>query len=478
MGNLLKLGLYQAVLAGSLAGILSVTSEVIAIQIAVALIWGALAFGGAVLLNKPENAPAPVEASKLKNTRPKFGANLANKAKIVDLVGHIFSINVESVNTNIQRITVNAERNDLSLAQTNQALERLLEGSKGIVAKLNLIADNSSKAIDSSRQVQGSIERATAKIKDIEKSAQAISKIVVTIAEIANQTNLLSLNAAIEAAKAGDQGKGFSVVAEEVRRLANKSNTAAQDIRNLIETSNQSIVQGVASISELSAELVPIFEQISQLSGEIRKIDKEIESQSEEITQVRGTGRQVAGDVQANRTYLEELSQVVSGGSEGMGLLERLSSFLIDLAEDEGFDHSQAPAEHAFPWKKEYATGLEQIDSQHQVLVKLIDFLIHEQNHDADQAELEAILSALINYSIAHFAFEEAIMRRIDYKEFKEHKHQHDLFLESTQKAADRFLSGQLLLDQIIDILKEWLVKHIQGVDRRYYEPFSKNGVT
>ncbi|MBB6562592.1 methyl-accepting chemotaxis protein [Acidovorax soli] len=157
------------------------------------------------------------------------------------------------------------------------------------------VQDTRKAAQASSDAVQQSI----AAIGQIQQSAGKVADIVRVIGEIANQTNLLAFNAAIEAARAGQYGVGFSVVAAEVRKLAERSANAAKEIGGLIELSNQHIGTG-ANVSELAAQCLARMDQgIGQTAERVG-----------EIAQATGQQHEVAGAVSA---FVRDLRQSAAG---------------------------------------------------------------------------------------------------------------------------------------------------------------------
>ncbi len=140
-------------------------------------------------------------------------------------------------------------------------------------------AANAQNANEISQLVTKTAEATGAKMEDtlnaisgIEQSSKLISQSIEIITDIADQTNLLALNAAIEAARAGEHGKGFAVVADEVRKLAEKSASAAKEIANVISTSLNQVASGVSLSKEVGDNLKNIVNEFSKVAIELQNI--------------------------------------------------------------------------------------------------------------------------------------------------------------------------------------------------------------
>jgi len=203
--------------------------------------------------------------------------------------------------------------------------EQVASATEELSASIKEISGQADQSKDVSDRAIQQVLRARQVMQEVADSAQAVTQIVNVIAEIARQTNLLALNAAIEAARAGDAGRGFGVVASEVKELANQTRSSTKDIAERIESVSASVDRGGKAVEDISAAL-------EQLAGYVNSISSAIYEQNAVTTEIaRGAEQGVAsvravvenfsvirdrvGEFERSARELGQVSAMVSGAA-------------------------------------------------------------------------------------------------------------------------------------------------------------------
>jgi methyl-accepting chemotaxis protein len=197
------------------------------------------------------------------------------------------------------------------------------------------VVESTSRVIS---QLASEIENAANVIKELEQNSETIGGVLDVIKGIAEQTNLLALNAAIEAARAGEQGRGFAVVADEVRTLASRTQESASEIETMIEKL-QSGSHNAVEVMEKSREQAQAgVEQANEAGESLEAITRAVATINEMNTQIASAAEEqsaVAEEINKNITSISQISEQTANGSEqttsSANELARLASALQDL---------------------------------------------------------------------------------------------------------------------------------------------------
>lgn len=210
---------------------------------------------------------------------------------------------VEELHATISDITVTMEKSAQSAEESYSKAQHYADA-----------ADSSREEMHRMMEAMGRINEASARIGDI------ISK----IESIAAQTNLLSLNASIEAARAGDSGRGFSVVADQIRELANQSAKAAVDTRELIEGSIKEVAEGNSSAERAAHAIESVVDGIKQIAEFSRNLKNMVEDQTEAVRQAEVGVDQISEVVQVNAATAQQASATSEELSAQATILDEL----------------------------------------------------------------------------------------------------------------------------------------------------------
>ena len=268
-----------------------------------------------------------------------------------DYIGDFVSIKeslnfiIENLNSTITQIVQSSEQvssgseqmaiaaNALSQGAVEQA--SAIEGLEGTIADiLNHVqktAQNAEIADQEASKIGVQIEESNQKMKEmiqaieeINHSSNEIGKIIKTIEDIAFQTNILALNASVEAARAGAAGKGFAVVADEVRNLAAKSADASKSTTLLIERSVSAVKNGTTIANQTAEKLSSVVSGTNNIINTIGTIANNSREEADSVSQVQQQINQISSVVQTNSATAEESAATSQQLNEQSRILKKL----------------------------------------------------------------------------------------------------------------------------------------------------------
>lgn len=279
--------------------------------------------------------------------------------KLDSLLSQVHSSSLQ-VNTSAARIAVSVRQLDATVAEQESATRQVKETSTEISATTTELArtmdtvttmaqeatDLAVSGMESLSEINTAMQELTDttseisdKLRIVSEKTGTITQVITTIVTVANQTNLLSLNAAIEAEKAGEYGRGFSVVAREMRRLADQTAVATLDIEGIITAMQAAVTDGVAGMERYTRQAHASSEKIVRTNGNLRTVIEHIGDVgpqcemvnrrmqilshsggqiSEAMKQLNETARQTRAALTEFKTVIEQLNAAVRGLQEEM----------------------------------------------------------------------------------------------------------------------------------------------------------------
>ncbi|HFQ5502637.1 TPA: methyl-accepting chemotaxis protein [Enterobacter kobei] len=291
--------------------------------VALFLLWSYMTKFLVTPINTVKKSIEEVTAGNLGVSIPEFGNNCAGRlipginslsSNIATLVREIRASSQNAMTLSDQlsarsaQLSVKTEQQSASLVQTAASMEQMAASTRNNADNTRLASEQANVATLQARKGGELMEQVASNMQSITECAQQMTEIISLIDGIAFQTNILALNAAVEAARAGDHGKGFSVVAEEVRNLAHRSAEAAKNIKTLIDVTSSNVTQGASVVSEAEKNMHEIVTGSGNVSRLMDEISTSTAEQEKGIYQITLALSELERVTQSNVAMAEELN--------------------------------------------------------------------------------------------------------------------------------------------------------------------------
>ncbi|EPJ44457.1 MAG: hypothetical protein OFPI_39850 [Osedax symbiont Rs2] len=286
-----------------------------------------------------------------------FNKFVSNIQSLVSEVGS----SVDSISASSSQLSSTADETDQSIGNQHSAIVQVSTATEEMVATVHDISQNANQAakaaqnsdslaikgqeignqaIFSIKQLSDELDLASSAIQTVGDSSNTIATVLEVIRGIADQTNLLALNAAIEAARAGEQGRGFSVVADEVRMLAQRTQSATQEIQNMISDLQSNAVTAVDFMNKSQQKVGNCVENTSEAVASLDHIRESIDAITFMNTQIATASEQqshVVANINQNVLDIRNKVELTAQGSEKIASnSDSLSQLSVQLSETIG----------------------------------------------------------------------------------------------------------------------------------------------
>ena len=304
------------------------------------------------LITQASNVAAEVQRSTSDILQSSERMRLGASQQTVQIRNASDAVNTMSLTT--QRMAENAE----AATQTSvKATQAAVKGGSAVA-----------ETIKGMQRIRATVQSTGKKIKGLGERSLEIGAIIEVINEIATQTNLLALNAAIEAARAGEQGRGFAVVADEVRKLAERAARSTKDITGLIKGIQVETSEAVTVMEEGTREVeegTKLADQAGAALREIEQIVKQTASLMTDITRAAGDQVRSTEGVVSTMDSISRLTQETTQGvQETVSIISKLADLSARLIEAIGRFKVTRGAEASLPSLEHYASGAENVTTR------------------------------------------------------------------------------------------------------------------
>ncbi len=275
---------------------------------------------GSLMATVNENASSVSSSSEqISSTATTLSEGAQNQASTLEET----SASMEELAASVSQVAEHAQAQVQAVETGTTSMERVNRSVGEVSAKLHDISDLTGQSFEKAERGSVAVLHVVESIGGIAESSEKIGGILSVISDIADQTNLLALNAAIEAARAGEHGRGFAVVADEVRKLAERSSTSTKEIEALIRKNVASVQDGVeiakgsqTAMDEIRAASQKVKEMIESLSRSISEETQDFKELSASLGTIGEMSRSISAATEEQTTNAQQVSKAVETVNE------------------------------------------------------------------------------------------------------------------------------------------------------------------
>ena len=249
--------------------------------------------------------------------------------------------NIYKLNEDASKVSQTMQEQAIAEEQNADAISQMAENTNQINELIKQAKQLSKNLSDSSEAGSAEVQKTELVINSVSEKSKQMSEVIQVIQQVASQTNLLAMNAAIEAAHAGEAGQGFSVVADEIRKLAESTQSQAKSIKDLIIEITKAIQNGSSSMQDTKAMFYKIQEEIVTQTNVVENIAQTMEIQSTGAEEILSTTNKISQNIQSvneiiknQANYTEEITEGIKDVVELSGKIDGSMNLSLGILKD------------------------------------------------------------------------------------------------------------------------------------------------